>query len=170
MFAGVALLFLLAHRRSLLLLLQNALAKATVRELATLHGTKYTYGPGATTICESAVRARAPRGSTGSPESSLSDLLKHVALAWPGYFSVFYKTWHQFSVQIKRGKYLAFNPRRHWLSETPVEHLRCASPDWVLGRKGRRERRRAKEEGKEGTSTVFKERSAGKQETRTWVT
>ncbi|XP_019604411.1 carboxypeptidase B [Rhinolophus sinicus] len=28
----------------------NALAKATVKELATLHGTKYTYGPGATTI------------------------------------------------------------------------------------------------------------------------
>ncbi|XP_029795948.1 carboxypeptidase B [Suricata suricatta] len=28
----------------------NALAKAAVRELATLHGTKYTYGPGATTI------------------------------------------------------------------------------------------------------------------------
>ncbi|XP_004682181.1 PREDICTED: carboxypeptidase B [Condylura cristata] len=28
----------------------NALAKATVQELATLHGTKYTYGPGATTI------------------------------------------------------------------------------------------------------------------------
>lgn len=37
---------------SLLVLLQNALAKATVKELATLHGTKYTYGPGATTICE----------------------------------------------------------------------------------------------------------------------
>lgn len=37
----------------LLVLLQNALAKATVKELATLHGTKYTYGPGATTICES---------------------------------------------------------------------------------------------------------------------
>lgn len=33
-------------------LLQNALSKATVKELATLHGTKYTYGPGATTICE----------------------------------------------------------------------------------------------------------------------
>ncbi|KAK2090483.1 Carboxypeptidase B, partial [Saguinus oedipus] len=28
----------------------NALAKAAVKELATLHGTKYTYGPGATTI------------------------------------------------------------------------------------------------------------------------
>ncbi|XP_008071167.1 carboxypeptidase B [Carlito syrichta] len=28
----------------------NALAKATVKELASLHGTKYTYGPGATTI------------------------------------------------------------------------------------------------------------------------
>lgn len=28
----------------------NALAKATVKELATLHGTKYSYGPGATTI------------------------------------------------------------------------------------------------------------------------
>ncbi|XP_075411672.1 carboxypeptidase B [Tenrec ecaudatus] len=28
----------------------NALAKATVQELATLHNTKYTYGPGATTI------------------------------------------------------------------------------------------------------------------------
>ncbi|XP_055978035.1 carboxypeptidase B [Sorex fumeus] len=28
----------------------NALAKATVKELATLHGTRYTYGPGATTI------------------------------------------------------------------------------------------------------------------------
>ncbi|XP_022359961.1 carboxypeptidase B [Enhydra lutris kenyoni] len=28
----------------------NALAKATIKELATLHGTKYTYGPGATTI------------------------------------------------------------------------------------------------------------------------
>ncbi|XP_007518128.2 carboxypeptidase B [Erinaceus europaeus] len=28
----------------------NTLAKATVKELATLHGTKYTYGPGATTI------------------------------------------------------------------------------------------------------------------------
>uniref|UniRef100_A0A667ITD6 Carboxypeptidase B n=1 Tax=Lynx canadensis TaxID=61383 RepID=A0A667ITD6_LYNCA len=28
----------------------NALAKATVKELATLYGTKYTYGPGATTI------------------------------------------------------------------------------------------------------------------------
>lgn len=35
--------------------MQNALAKATVKELATLHGTKYTYGPGATTICESRV-------------------------------------------------------------------------------------------------------------------
>nr|XP_060623733.1 carboxypeptidase B-like [Anolis sagrei ordinatus] len=28
----------------------NRLAKATVQELATVHGTKYTYGPGATTI------------------------------------------------------------------------------------------------------------------------
>ncbi|KAF0879825.1 carboxypeptidase B [Crocuta crocuta] len=28
----------------------NALAKASIKELATLHGTKYTYGPGATTI------------------------------------------------------------------------------------------------------------------------
>ncbi|XP_006895621.1 PREDICTED: carboxypeptidase B [Elephantulus edwardii] len=28
----------------------NALAKATIKELATLHNTKYTYGPGATTI------------------------------------------------------------------------------------------------------------------------
>ncbi|XP_048190571.1 carboxypeptidase B [Perognathus longimembris pacificus] len=28
----------------------NALAKAAVKELASLHGTKYTYGPGATTI------------------------------------------------------------------------------------------------------------------------
>nr|XP_012292531.1 carboxypeptidase B [Aotus nancymaae] len=28
----------------------NTLAKAAVKELATLHGTKYTYGPGATTI------------------------------------------------------------------------------------------------------------------------
>lgn len=42
----------------LLVLLQNALAKATVKELATLHGTKYTYGPGATTICESQLRLR----------------------------------------------------------------------------------------------------------------
>lgn len=43
--------YLFTHE--LLVLLQNALAKATVKELATLHGTKYTYGPGATTICES---------------------------------------------------------------------------------------------------------------------
>uniref|UniRef100_A0ACB8FAW7 Carboxypeptidase B n=1 Tax=Sphaerodactylus townsendi TaxID=933632 RepID=A0ACB8FAW7_9SAUR len=28
----------------------NSLAKATIKELATLHGTKYTYGPGASTI------------------------------------------------------------------------------------------------------------------------
>ena len=33
--------------------LQNAVAKAAVKELATLHGTSYTYGPGASTICES---------------------------------------------------------------------------------------------------------------------
>lgn len=43
----------------LLVLLQNALAKAAVKELATLHGTKYTYGPGATTICESRLQNRA---------------------------------------------------------------------------------------------------------------
>lgn len=41
--------------------LQNALAKATVNELASLYGTKYTYGPGASTICESALQNRAKK-------------------------------------------------------------------------------------------------------------
>lgn len=40
----------------LMILLQNALVKGAVKELASLHGTKYTYGPGASTICESWVQ------------------------------------------------------------------------------------------------------------------
>lgn len=36
-----------------LVLLQNALVKGAANELASLYGTKYTYGPGATTICKS---------------------------------------------------------------------------------------------------------------------
>lgn len=37
----------------LMILFQNALVKGAAKELASLYGTKYTYGPGATTICES---------------------------------------------------------------------------------------------------------------------
>ncbi|KAH0516621.1 Carboxypeptidase B [Microtus ochrogaster] len=33
-----------------MILLQNALVKGAAKELASLYGTKYTYGPGATTI------------------------------------------------------------------------------------------------------------------------
>lgn len=39
----------------LMILFQNALVKGAAKELASLYGTKYTYGPGATTICESRV-------------------------------------------------------------------------------------------------------------------
>lgn len=40
----------------LMILLQNTLVKGAAKELASLYGTKYTYGPGATTICESLVQ------------------------------------------------------------------------------------------------------------------
>lgn len=52
----VCLAWLLWFIYLLMVLLQNALVKGAAKELATLHGTKYTYGPGATTICESWVQ------------------------------------------------------------------------------------------------------------------
>ena len=59
----------------LLALLQNSIAKAAVKELATLHGTKYTYGPGASTICKSwrqnsAKNPRAYKATNGSQRLS----------------------------------------------------------------------------------------------------
>lgn len=52
--ACLAWLFSFFH--FLIILLQNALVKGAAKELASLYGTKYTYGPGATTICESLVQ------------------------------------------------------------------------------------------------------------------
>lgn len=74
-----------AFTHLLLAVLQNNLAKAAVKELATLYGTKYTYGPGATTICESWLqnhnRIHMPKRQQMVPRVFPFCHLKHVATA-----------------------------------------------------------------------------------------